>query len=94
MTYFAKLNKTSSNANTIHILKFIFLGEYMSSKVEITGINTSQLPKLSASEQLELMKKLKEGDLSGREKFALCNMRLVLSVVQRFKNRITTSNFN
>lgn len=63
----------------------------MSSKVEITGVDTAQLPKLSASEQLELMKKLKEGDIEAREKFAMCNMRLVLSVVQRFRNRITNA---
>jgi len=59
----------------------------MSNKVEITGISTSNLPKLSGAEQAELMKKLKEGDDDAREKFAICNMRLVLSVVQRFKGR-------
>jgi len=59
----------------------------MSSKVEITGISTSNLPKLSGQEQAELMKKLKAGDDEAREKFAICNMRLVLSVVQRFKGR-------
>lgn len=59
----------------------------MSSKVEITGISTSNLPKLSGQEQAELMKRLKAGDDDAREKFAICNMRLVLSVVQRFKGR-------
>jgi len=63
----------------------------MSSKVEITGINTSTLPKLSGAEQLELMKRLKAGDKQAREMFAICNMRLVLSVVQRFKSRITNA---
>ncbi len=59
----------------------------MSSKVEITGINTSNLPKLSAAEQAILMEKIKKGDERAREEFAVANMRLVLSVVQRFKSR-------
>lgn len=59
----------------------------MSNRVVITGVNTSLLPKLSSSEQAELMKKVKVGDNEARELFATCNMRLVLSVVQRFMNR-------
>lgn len=59
----------------------------MSSKVEITGINTASLPKLSGKQQLELMEKLKAGDKQARDDFAVCNMRLVLSVVQRFRGR-------
>lgn len=59
----------------------------MANRVVITGVNTALLPKLSSSEQAELMKKVKEGDEKARELFATCNMRLVLSVVQRFINR-------
>lgn len=59
----------------------------MKNKVEITGINTSNLPKLSGQEQAELMLRLKNGDKVAREQFAVCNMRLVLSVVQRFRGR-------
>jgi len=59
----------------------------MSNKVEITGISTSNLPKLSGKEQAKLMERLKQGDSEAREQFAICNMRLVLSVVQRFKGR-------
>lgn len=59
----------------------------MSNKVEITGISTANLPKLSGQQQAELMQKLKNGDKDAREQFAICNMRLVLSVVQRFKGR-------
>ena len=59
----------------------------MSGKVEITGINTASLPKLSGKEQLALMERLKAGDKEARDEFAVCNMRLVLSVVQRFKGR-------
>ena len=59
----------------------------MSNKVEITGINTSNLPKLSGAEQAKLMEDIKKGDQFAREKFAIANMRLVLSVVQRFRSR-------
>lgn len=59
----------------------------MANRVVITGVNTATLPKLSGAEQAELMKKVKAGDKSARELFATCNMRLVLSVVQRFMNR-------
>lgn len=62
----------------------------MSSKVVITGIDTNSLPKLSGAEQLELMKKIKEGDSLAREQFAICNARLVLSVIQRFRARVTS----
>lgn len=62
-------------------------GGVMSSKVEITGIDTSSLPKLSASEQSILMDRIKLGDEDAREQFAIANMRLVLSVVQRFRGR-------
>ena len=56
----------------------------MLQKVEICGVDTSGLPKLSAAEQSELMKRLKAGDESAREKFIVGNMRLVLSLVRRF----------
>ena len=59
----------------------------MSGKVVITGIDTNTLPKLSAKEQMEKMIKIKAGDRLAREEFAVCNMRLVLSVVQRFRAR-------
>lgn len=63
----------------------------MSSKVVITGIDTNVLPKLSGKEQLELMIKIKDGDKQAREDFAICNMRLVLSVLQRFRGRCTNT---
>lgn len=56
-------------------------------KVVITGIDTNSLPKLSGKEQMELMIKIKDGDSLAREKFAIANMRLVLSVLQRFRGR-------
>ena len=63
----------------------------MANIVFICGINTATLPKCSAEEFNELMKKLKSGDQSAREKLITLNMRLVLSIVQRFsvnKNNI------
>jgi RNA polymerase sporulation-specific sigma factor len=56
-------------------------------KVEICGINTSQLKLLSESEKMELLKKAQAGDNDARDKLIKGNLRLVLSVVQRFSNR-------
>lgn len=53
-------------------------------KVEICGVNTGKLPVLSADEKKELLIKIKEGDTKSREKFVQGNLRLVLSIVQRF----------
>ena len=59
----------------------------MISKVEICGVTTSKLPVLSNKEKKELLIKIKNGDESAREKFINSNLRLVLSVVQRFNGR-------
>ncbi len=59
----------------------------MINKVEICGVNTAKLPILTSEEKAELMKKIKEGDEEAREKFIKGNLRLVLSVIQRFNNR-------
>ena len=56
-------------------------------KVEICGINTSRLKVLSEEEKLDLLKKAHSGDMQAREKLIYGNLRLVLSVVQRFANR-------
>ncbi len=56
----------------------------MANKVIICGVNTSLLPKLKGKEIAELMVKLKGGDQQARQLFIFSNMRLVLSVVQRF----------
>ena len=53
-------------------------------KVEIAGVNTAKLPVLSNDEKRELLKRIKEGDSEARENFIQCNLRLVLSVIQRF----------
>lgn len=59
----------------------------MINKVEICGVNTSRLPTLSREEKAELFIKIKNGDKKAREEFVKGNLRLVLSVIQRFNNR-------
>lgn len=59
----------------------------MTNKVEICGVNTSKLPVLSREEKNKLFIKIKNGDLQARETFVKGNLRLVLSVIQRFNNR-------
>ncbi len=56
----------------------------MLQRVEICGVDTAGLPKLTAKENEELMAALKQGDEAAREKFIVGNMRLVLSLVKRF----------
>ncbi len=57
----------------------------MAHRVTICGVDTNTLPKLKPSEQKELMTRLKSGDVNAREEFIRGNVRLVLSIVQRFK---------
>lgn len=59
----------------------------ITNKVEICGVNTSKLPVLSNDEMRQLIIKMRKGDNSSREKFIKGNLRLVLSVIQRFNNR-------
>ena len=59
----------------------------VSSKVEICGVQTSSLEVLSEEKMTELLKKIKEGDSQARDEFVKGNLRLVLSVIQRFNNR-------
>ena len=55
-------------------------------KVEICGVNTSELPVLKPEEKEELFRKIKEGDKEARERYIKGNLRLVLSVIRRFQN--------
>lgn len=59
----------------------------MTNKVEICGVNTSKLPVLKNEEMRQLIVKMRNGDKEAREKFINGNLRLVLSVIQRFNNR-------
>lgn len=56
-------------------------------KVEICGINTAKLTVLKEKEKIELLKQMHAGDSAAREKLIRGNLRLVLSVIQRFVNR-------
>ena len=56
-------------------------------KVEICGINTGRLKVLKEKEKMELLKKAQAGDKNARNELVEGNLRLVLSVVQRFSNR-------
>ena len=56
-------------------------------KVEICGINTATLPVLKEADNMALLQKSKAGDKTARNKIVEGNLRLVLSVVQRFSNR-------
>lgn len=56
-------------------------------KVEICGVNTSKLPILKPEEKQELWDKLQKGDPQARSQYIYGNLRLVLSVIQRFSNR-------
>lgn len=56
-------------------------------KVEICGVNTAKLKVLKEAEKMELLRKMHNGDPSARDKLIEGNLRLVLSVIQRFLNR-------
>ena len=55
--------------------------------VDISGVDTSSLKTLSEEKKRELLKRTKEGDTSAREELILGNLRLVLSIIQRFNPR-------
>ena len=59
----------------------------MSNKVVICGVNTSKLPTLTSAEKKELLRRTKQGDSAAREELIDGNLRLVLSIIQRFTNR-------
>lgn len=59
----------------------------MQSKVEICGVNTAKLPVLKNAETMELIRRAQAGDKEAKDTVIMGNLRLVLSVVQRFSNR-------
>ena len=59
----------------------------MYNKVELCGVNTAQLPTLTEAEKRELLLRAQTGDRQARERMVEGNLRLVLSVVQRFAQR-------
>ena len=58
----------------------------MVNKVEISGVDTSNLPVLSNDKKNELLNKIKNGDSNARQEFINGNLKLVLSVIKRFRN--------
>jgi RNA polymerase sporulation-specific sigma factor len=56
-------------------------------KVDIQGVDTTKLPKLTGSEQLEMLKRIKAGEVNLKDRFVEANLRLVLSIVKKFNNR-------
>ena len=56
-------------------------------KVEINGVNTAELPVLSAKDQMEMLRKIKQGQTELKDEFVKANLRLVLSLVKRFNHR-------
>ena len=59
----------------------------MRGRVEICGINTAKLPVLKHEENMALLRRVKQGDEQARQELICGNLRLVLSVIQRFANR-------
>ena len=59
----------------------------MVNKVEICGVNTAKLPLYKEAEMMQMIKKIQAGDKQARDEFIQGNLRLVLSVIQRFSNR-------
>ena len=56
-------------------------------KVEIQGLDTSKLPKLSAKNQMEMLYRIKNGETQLKDEFIEANLRLVLSIIKKFNNR-------
>ena len=56
-------------------------------KVEVCGVNTARLPTLTSLEKKNLLRRTKDGDMAAREELIDGNLRLVLSIIQRFTNR-------
>lgn len=59
----------------------------MKRKVEICGVDTSSLPKLTAAQSKQLLLEIQKGNKDARNYFINCNLRLVLSIVQRYVSR-------
>ena len=63
----------------------------MSNKVVICGVNTSALPHLNDEQATLMLKRIAAGDERAREDFIVANMRLVLSVIKRFRLKTACS---
>ena len=82
------LHKFSSQGDTDFEHQLLLGGKTLTrNKVEICGVDTSKLPVLKNKEMRILFDQMQNGDISAREKLVNGNLRLVLSVIQRFNNR-------
>src|SRR5699024_9285803 len=80
--------KTLPRGDTVHEQHHESGGQNMTRhKVEICGVDTSTLPVLTNEEMRELFLQMQDGSLTAREELVNGNLRLVLSVIQRFNNR-------
>ena len=61
--------------------------QYNNNKVEICGVNTSQLPVLKEAKKRELLERVRNGDKAAREQLITGNLKLILSVIRRFAAR-------
>ena len=77
--FFTSDNNITDNKKGGNIMQY--------SRVEICGVDTSKLTVLKESEKIELLKKAHNGDSAARDKLIKCNLRLVLSAVQKFSSR-------
>lgn len=59
----------------------------MQGKVEVSGVNTARLKVLNNEQTMELLRRTKAGDKKAREELINGNLRLVLSVIQKFSSR-------
>lgn len=76
-----------SSGNTGTVTKERGAVQVQYNKVEICGVNTAKLKVLTEQEKTTLLKRVKQGDMAAREELISGNLRLVLSVIQRFTNR-------
>lgn len=81
--------KSSLDGNNVNIRNIYHLvgGYIVGKKVEISGVNTAELPVLSNKVMRKLFKEMQNGNHKVRNKIVSGNLRLVLSVIQRFSNR-------
>lgn len=83
-----ELNKADAASQIISVTALSVTGVFMYyNKVEICGVNTSKLKTLEDDEKKDLIEKCRAGDKTAREKLIYGNLRLVLSIIQRFGNR-------
>lgn len=77
----------STFGNTFKEVKVLVGGNVYYNKVEICGVNTSKLIVLKEAKKIELLKKIKEGDMRARDEMIGGNLKLVLSVIKKFSSR-------